>query len=102
MLISEDIDELQEMISDLNREGKESGLEISIEKTKIMVRNEGIKDISLDQKIIEWIEEVIYLGQRVALKNRTREEVSRRIKLAWQKYWSLKYIFKGMKVKGKC
>lgn len=95
VLVSENVDELEEMMNDLNREGKESGLEISIEKTKILGKKENMKDIRINQEKIEWVEEIVYLGQRIALENITRDEVSRRIKLAWQKYWSLKYIFKG-------
>lgn len=35
------------------------------------------------------------MEQIISLENRTEKEVNRRITLAWNKYWSLKHIFKG-------
>lgn len=49
----------------------------------------------MDNKKIESVVSIVYLGQLVILKDKTKREVDRRIVLTWKKYWSLKYIFKG-------
>ena len=46
LLISGSIEELEEMKNELNREGRESGLEISIEKTKILGKKVNDRVIS--------------------------------------------------------
>ena len=41
------------------------------------------------------MDEIVYLGQLISLKNRTEKELNRRISLGWGKFWQLKEIFKG-------
>jgi len=82
------------MINELLESGREPGLDMNMGKTKI-IREVGYEEIEIDQRVIEQTDEIIYLRQRVALKNRMEEEIKRRIKLAWRKFWSLKHILEG-------
>lgn len=39
---------------------------------------------------------MVYLGQMISLNNRAEKEINRRKTPAWNKYWSLRKIFKGI------
>ncbi len=86
--------ELTNLIRELNEAAKKAGLSININKTKILSTNPNL-EINIDNSKIEIVDEVVYLGQLISLKNKTEKEVNRRISLAWKKYWSLKHILKG-------
>ena len=42
---------------------------------------------------MEKVTETVYLGQTIALTDRTDKEIDRRIKISWKIFWSLKNIF---------
>ena len=94
VLIATSEEELEEMIQELNEKGKMKGLTMNINKTKVLTKGEENKEIKIDGKKIE-VTEIIYLGQKITLKNNTTEEIDRRIALGWKKFWSLKHILKG-------
>lgn len=79
---------------ELNDESTKRGLEMNQKKTKIMTNKEK-EPIMIGNTQISYTDEYIYLGQTIAFENRLKEEVHRRITLAWSKYWSLKKIMKG-------
>lgn len=95
VLLSNNKQELEEMIEELNDEGKKKGLSMNIEKTKIISKEEDEPKIEIDGKKIEVVKELVYLGQKVTIKNKTAEEIERRITIAWKKFWSLKHVLKG-------
>ena len=95
VIIAKEEEELTDMLEELNEEGKKKDLEVSIEKTKIMSTEEMEREIKIEGKTLEKVEEVIYLGQTIAITKGTEREVNRGIALTWKKYWSLKHIMKG-------
>lgn len=83
------------MIESLNTVSKDIGLEMNLTKTKIMTNSRKV-DITIDQEKLEYTDEYIYLGKQISFnKNNNEKEVERRAQLTWNKYWSLKEIFKG-------
>ncbi len=94
MLIVSRIEDLEKMLKDLNEGEKKAGLNINLEKTKILSRNRET-DILLDNQKLEKVEEIVYLGQLVSFEKRTNKEINRRIGITWREFWSLKHIFKG-------
>ena len=94
VLFSHDLKELEGMMNELSEAGKPAGLNINFEKTKILSKHSE-KSVKIKGREIEKVEEVVYLGQLLSINNEKGKEVERRINIAWQKYWSLKTIFKG-------
>ena len=94
VLISDKIEELREMLMELELGGRESGLEINIQKTKLLTRKKE-QNITLNGKKIEHVDNFTYLGQQISFINSDRSELERRIAISWKKFWSLKHIFKG-------
>lgn len=86
--------ELQILINNLNQSSIKRGLKMNPSKTKVMTNSEKTK-ILLDNIEMEYVNEYVYLGQLISTKDREKQEISRRINLAWKKYWSLKNIVKG-------
>lgn len=100
VLIAKSNNELTEMISELKEKSNEAGLTMNLKKSKKLVEeNEGSesqkKYSENEEENIETVSQATYLGQQIAFKNRTEIEVNARITKAWNKYWSLKEIFKG-------
>jgi hypothetical protein len=95
ILLSSSEVELNEMIKELAKEGEKSGLTISVSKTKKLTNRENILETQLNGEIIENTNETTYLGQQISFSDRTNREIETRITKAWNKFWSLKKIFKG-------
>lgn len=95
ILLSEDARELESMILSLKDVSVKVGLQMNLNKTKIMTNS--IKyPLYLDQNLLEYVESYVYLGKQVSFDNQNNElEVERRISGAWRKFWSLKEILKG-------
>ncbi len=94
VLIAKDKEELHTLIEELDSQGKEAVMSINIQKTKILNKKKNGNTIKIMNEEIENVEEVIYLGQLI-LQDSTKKEIDRRVTLTWNKYWSLKKIFKG-------
>jgi len=95
VIITDNEKDLKEMITELNEESKKAGLEMNIKKSNVMTNSEEKTEIMIDNQKLEYVEEIIYLGQKITIKNRTKKEIDRRITIAWNKFWSLKHILKG-------
>ena len=95
VLIAESKEKLEKMILELEKAGKEAGMEINFGKTKILANTTESYHIECKGKKKEKVQEIIYLGQLITFEERTEREVKRRIILAWKKYWILKRILKG-------
>lgn len=95
ILLSESAKEMESMIHSLKTMSYEVGLEMNLDKTKIM--SNSIKHpIYLDEKPLEYVDSYIYLGKQISFGKQNNElEVERRISGAWKKFWSLKDILKG-------
>lgn len=97
VVFSENPQDIQQMLNDLARNSKKVGLSLNPTKTKIMT-NGSREDVIVEGRNIEFVDEYIYLGQRVSFKNRTENEIKRRIAIAWSKYWSFKEIMKNKQI----
>lgn len=94
-ILAETPKDLEEMIRALDHESKKVGLEMNTNKTKIMT-NSFKRPIRANGHEIEYVDSYIYLGKRVSFNAESNlEEITRRISLAWKKFWSLKEILKG-------
>lgn len=94
VLMSSDIQELNDMIRQLNDASKNVGLEMNISKTKMISNTK--ERVYIDGKEIEKVEEYVYLGHtiRVGKENQTAE-IGRRIRLTWSAFGKMRYIFKN-------
>lgn len=90
-LFAKSHNELQKMLMELNTESKKVGLEMNPSKTKIMT-NHNETPISIEGKDIEYCSDYIYLGQTINMVRTGEAELKRRMRLAWGKFWSLKFI----------
>ena len=57
--------------------------------------------VQLNHIPLEYVQQYIYLGQNISPNSNVEKEISRRIGLAWRKFWSLKFILMDNKPK-KC
>lgn len=94
IIFSQTKEDLEGMINDLDRESRKVGLNMNTEKTKVMT-NGTEEPIYILGNAIEYVDEYIYLGQIISLKDLTSKEVERRIGNAWKRFWSLREIFKN-------
>lgn len=68
---------------------------MNLTKTKLMTNSEKV-DITLDSEALEYVDDYIYLGKLISFRHTNNEdEVDRRIKATWRKFWSLKEILKS-------
>lgn len=94
VLIAKSIDELKIMFEQLDSQSQLKGLKMNINKTKFMASTEH-QFIEVNQNKVEQVKNYVYLGQLIAIEERTEQEIERRRSLAWKKYWSLKKILKS-------
>ncbi len=76
------IEELEDMLTELITEGGKAGLNINFQKTKILGRREK-KNIRVGEETIEEVDEIVYLGQLLSFQKRREKEVKERIKEGW-------------------
>ena len=90
LILSHTPEELQGMIRELADESCKAGLNMNINKTKVMIgsNNQNFK-IAVQGKDLETVEHYIYLGKKITLNNETGEEIKRRIQLDWVKFGTL-------------
>ncbi|GBP44639.1 ATP-dependent DNA helicase Q5 [Eumeta japonica] len=94
-MFSETATGLEQMFQNLASESNKVGLEMNTSKTKIMT-NSIETPISIEGQNIEYVKEYIYLGKLTSFhSNRNKNEVDRRVNLAWRNYWAQKEILKG-------
>lgn len=95
VIISETFKDLEEMMRSLDDESSSIGLEMNVNKTKIMT-NSHKRYIEIKGNNIEYVNNYIYLGKQVSFnKYNNEEEITRRINITWKKFWSLKEVLKG-------
>ena len=76
------------MLTDLNRESKEAGLQMNASKTKLMTNVEA-SPVRIDNAPVEICEGICVLGA-----NAMGKEIKRLMALAWGKFHSLGFILK--------
>lgn len=95
IIFSECPQQLNIMINDLHQASTKVGLEMNLDKTKVMT-NHHKSPILIDNIPLEFVEEYIYLGKQISFnRKRNLEEVDRRVAITWKKYWAHKEIFKS-------
>lgn len=94
VLLADEPTELQIMVESLCQHSRAVGLVINQDKTMVMTNRERVP-ISIDNRTLEYVEDYIYLGHLISFKLCAEKEINRRIKNTWNKYWSMKEIFKG-------
>ncbi|XP_073960575.1 uncharacterized protein [Choristoneura fumiferana] len=95
ILFSECPQQLNKMINELNQASSKVGLEMNLEKTKVMT-NHHTTPILINNIPLEFVEKYIYLGKQISFnKDNNLEEVERRVAITWKKYWAHKEIFKS-------
>lgn len=87
--------ELEELGKEFAVISKKTGLEINMNKTYIL-SNAPKQRINIGgQEEVEWVNEVIYLGQLLSFEDRRGKEISTRVKKGWRNFWNLKDIYKA-------
>ena len=79
----------------VNEESLKSGLTIYKRKTKFMTNIDTTDSIQINGTEIEKVTNYKYLGQTIAMENRTKQEVSIRIKAGWSVFGKYREIFLG-------
>lgn len=97
VLFSDCPKKLENMIQRLSDESAKVGLTMNTNKTKIMTNSEE-KEIKVNETIIEYVNEYVYLGHLLATKDCMTREIDRRVTNTWKKYWSLSEIMKNKHV----
>ena len=72
VVISSDVSELGEMLEQLNNAAKKVGLRMNLSKTKIM--SDTTTDIIIEHRIVENVNEYVYLGHAIKLGKKTRQQ----------------------------
>lgn len=100
VVLSETSLQLQEMIESSQKASAKVGLQINLTKTKTMT-NSHKKIIKVNENPLEYVDEYIYLGKTISFDTKNNDrEIERRVQLTWNKYWSLKEVFKsGMPIR---
>ena len=102
VLISDDEQNLQEMIVSLKNESEVRGLNINKQKTKLMVfsksRNVPTCNIYLDNEKIKQVQEFEYLGSIITSDVKCDKDIKRRIAIAKKKFIEKKSILTNSKV----
>lgn len=95
VLLASSPDELQHMMQELSDASNRCGLEMNLDKTKVMTNTESNATIKVDHAVIERVDKYVYLGQEIVTgkKNQTNE-INRRVRLAWAAYSNLEFAFK--------
>ena len=83
-------DHLQELISQLDTEGKKDGMKMNKKKTKIMcneiARKHPRQGITIDGEKLEEVNEYKYLGRMLTSSNELNVEINQRITSGWRRF----------------
>lgn len=96
ILITDDLKEAQEMLSELNLASREVGLKINTGKTKFMTNLVASENITVNNTNIEQVYSYKYLGHEIRLgRDNQTCEIGRRIGLTWAAFGRLSYILRS-------
>ena len=80
-LTTEDVKDIEHQLNTVNEESLKIGLKIQKGKTKFITNIDTTDKIQINGTEIEMVTNYKYLGQTIAMENRTKQEVSIRIKV---------------------
>ena len=101
VLLAENEDDLQNLVSTIEIQSEKFGLLMNVKKTKAMVisKNEAAKvTIKVNDKIIEQVDQFTYLGQLITTDGRSEQEIKRRIVIAKNSFAKLSNLLTNKKV----
>ena len=95
--ITETVEELQHLTSNINTVSERIGMQINTDKTNTMMigRHHADFNISINNQEIKQVNDFVYLGCKITENNNHSEDIKRRLVLARQKFSSLKTIWKS-------
>lgn len=104
LLVAESEEELQELLSQVEANSLEFGLEMNVKKTKTMVIRRDVKEecnikIQANGKTLEQVKKYVYLGHLVTEDGRCDHEIRRRIEIARAAFIKMKSILTSRKLK---
>src|SRR5277367_5522719 len=93
VLISNNGDEIEEMLNQLNKESCKLGMKMNMKKTKIMCNKYAtVRTVKIGNVEVEYVDEYVYLGQLVTMNSDKTDEIKRRISAGWgafSKYYNI-------------
>ena len=97
VLVAESEEELQQLVDEIKERSGRHGLKMNVKKTKTMVIRRDVKEvckvnIQVDGKILEQVEEYLYLGHIVTEDGKCETEIRRRIAIARSTFMSMKNL----------
>ena len=84
---------MEHHLNTVNEEGLKTGLKIHKRKTKFVTNIDTTDNIQINGTEIEQVTNYKYLVQTVAMENRTKQEVSIRMKAEWSVLGKYREIF---------
>ena len=84
---------MEHHLNTVNEEGLKIGLKIHKRKTKFVTNIDTTDNIQINGTEIEQVTNYKYLGQTIAMENRTKQEVSIRMKAEWSVLGKYREIF---------
>ena len=96
VLISNNGEEVEEMLNELNQESNKLGMKINMKKTKVMYNEYAtIKPVHIGTQEVEQVNDYVYLGQLVTMQNDKSDEIKRRIAAGWGVFGQYRDILKS-------
>ena len=97
-LTANSVEDMEIQLNILNQESKKIGLKIHRGKTKFMTNYETSQSIKIEGIDIEKVDQYKYLGQTIAMEDRTANEVQLRIKAGWSVFGRYKEILQNKEI----
>jgi hypothetical protein len=96
VLICNNGQESECMLNQLNEQSSKLGMKINMKKTKIMFNDYANKmQVKIGSENVEIVDEYLYLGQLVTMKNDMTDEIKRRIAAGWGAFAKYRDILKS-------
>jgi Reverse transcriptase (RNA-dependent DNA polymerase) len=96
VLIANNGEEAKAMLNELNQESNKLGMKINMKKTKVMYNDyTNIIPIHIGTQKVEKVNEYVYLGQLITMRNDKSDEIKRRIAAGWGAFGQNRDILKS-------
>jgi hypothetical protein len=93
ILIATTTTDLQQMIQEVEEKSKAVGLKLNLQKTKVLL-SEYVPQapIIIGDTEIERVDNYVYLGQNITAEHNIRREITRRNRVGWNSFNSIKTV----------
>ena len=71
ILMAKRFEELSEMVTELIEKGKVAGLEVNLQKTKLITNDRRISEVKIGNHVIEKKDDAVYLAQQINMEEKT-------------------------------